>query len=94
MTEWACRHIHAATLIRYALGDETHIRTEINEGRATCVFSDRDKARELQAEFFSGPVAVGDIRAFLQVAAQIRQTIKAAHDAGGVWKREDRDEHY
>jgi len=29
------------------------------------------------------------VHAFLQVAAQIRQTIKAAHDAGGVWEKEE-----
>ena len=74
--------------IRYALGDESHLRTELDAGRATCVFSDHDKARELQSEFFGGPVAVGDIRAFLDVAKEVRATIRAATNSpDGIWRK-------
>jgi hypothetical protein len=88
-SEWYCRNINAATFIRYALGDEHHVRTEVDSGRATCVFSDHNRARELQAEFFAGPVAVGDLRAFLEVAKEVRATIRAAESAGGVWERKE-----
>ena len=89
MNEWACRNVNAAMFIRYALGDESHIRTELNAGRATCFFDDYDRARELQLEFFGDPVAIGDLREFLKVAAEIRATIRAAQSADGVWKRGD-----
>ena len=89
MNEWACRNVNASMFIRYALGDESHIRTELNAGRATCVFSD-DRARQLQLEFFGEAVAIGDLRAFLEVARAVRTTIRAAEKSpDGIWRREE-----
>ena len=87
---WYCRSVQCATLIRYALGDASHVRTEKTGRGPTFVFNDRARSKELQELWYSPdgePIAVGDVRAFIDVGKAIRESIGAAETSpGGVWE--------
>jgi hypothetical protein len=80
-----------AIFVRYALGDETHLTTRRPQG-SSCyfTFSNADECRELQQTFFSKePVAIGDVRALLEVDREIRWTIRQCDQSGtNSWTRE------
>jgi hypothetical protein len=76
-----------ATFIRYCEGDESHIATTRGSHGCFFTFADFEKCRELHKLYFGQPVAIGDVRALLDVDRAIRGTIRLCDQSGnGVWK--------
>jgi hypothetical protein len=87
--EWRCRNFHCGSFIKYATPDENHLATLIEERGPVYVFADVEQCRELNALWYADePIAIGDIRAFIDVSQALRTTIRAAEQNDGKWERE------
>jgi hypothetical protein len=88
---FATRHQGCAAFIRYAVGDEGHRSTRINsQNRAVFEFDDSTgRATDLSQTFFGAePVAIGDVRALLDVSKALRATVSEAVANGGEWRNQ------
>jgi hypothetical protein len=86
---FATRHQGCAVFLKYCIGDEGHRSTRINsENRAVFEFDDNaGRATDLSRTFFGAePVAVGDVRALLEVSKALRATVSEAVANGGEWR--------
>lgn len=91
-TEYQTRHVGLAALLRYAMGDESHLRTEkVAQYSTIFTFSDSERCAELERVFFSRDgAATGNARELLDCVRVIRATVAAAQrNPDGVWNAGD-----
>lgn len=94
MKVFRTRNQGAAACLLYILGADAHRKTFIEQPRgATFLFEDRDgTCAEITQRYFNdhgeGGYAVSDAKALLDCFIQIRRTLTAAIENGGIWENE------
>lgn len=92
MNEYTTRHVGLAALLRYAMGDDAHLRTQkVGQYSTIFVFRNPERCAELEHIFFSRDgAATGNARELLDCARVIRATVAAAQrKPDGTWSAED-----
>jgi len=86
--QYTSRSIDLANLLVYALPAGSHISTVQEQGGLTFTFEGFQECRALAAELRGAePLAIGDLKAFLDAGQRLRSTIRVARSCG----RWDRD---
>lgn len=91
-TEYQTRHVGLASFLRYALGDDAHLRTEkVGNFSTLFIFSDTERCGELEREYFSKDGAmVSNAHQLLDCSRLIKATVaKAQRSDTGTWLAEE-----
>lgn len=92
MSEFRTRSEGFSALLRYTLGSNAHLRTEVtHRERVLFTFADEPvgSCKKLADDYFAdGSVAIGDARCLLECARDLRWTVRQARNNGGRWTPE------
>lgn len=89
MSVFTTSHQGLATILRFILGDQSHIRTYTDGRNIVFEFSDpQDEAPELSKAFFDPEgMAIGNASSLLEMNRRLRQTIQLANgNRDGLWR--------
>ena len=90
--QWRSRNFNVASFLRYALPDGAHLETIIEETGPLFVFADTERCRELSNMYYNDkePIAIGDLKAFVEQTRQLRSTVTAARNSpDGRWENKE-----
>jgi len=81
--EWRCRNYHVAAFLRYCLPDGAHLETIIEQTGPLFVFENTERCRELSNLYYNDPepIAIGDLKAFVDQTKLLRTTVTAARSS-------------
>lgn len=89
---WRCRNYNCAAFLRYCLPDGGHVTTFIEDSGPVFTFADTARCRELSNMYYDDkePIAIGDLKAFVEQTRQLRSTVTAARNSpDGRWENKE-----